>query len=94
MNHLVRARGIVGRAFPKLLRTEGGIRVDVSSWHEDIARELARGLRVVELDAHRSAINSAANTAAENHGRSKAEVMDAILELLPLPRARRRPRGR
>ena len=62
MNHNARAKTIVGRAFPKVLHFPGRrLRVDVSAWHPDLIREVARGLRQVERDARRIAIRSAAN---------------------------------
>jgi hypothetical protein len=61
VNHLARARGIVGRVMPRMVTTKKlGIQVDISRYHEELADAVARGLRQAERDARRSAILSAA----------------------------------
>lgn len=66
MNHTLRARGIVGRAMPKTLHLRGlKRRVDMSEWHEELTRAVARGLRQAERDAHRHAIVLAARRVDE-----------------------------
>jgi hypothetical protein len=65
MNHKARAATIVGRAFPKVMHLRDGGRVDMTGWIPDVVREVARGLRQVERDAHGHAIRSAANVVGE-----------------------------
>lgn len=58
MNHKVRAKGIIGRTFPKRLFVRDKRRtmaVDVTSWHAELEKAVAKGLHQVERDAKRIA---------------------------------------
>lgn len=75
MNHTVRARGIVGRAFPRVLFVKDGartLRVNVEDWHQELTRAVAKGLRQCEREANNTAIYSAANYVGKLHGRGVA----------------------
>jgi hypothetical protein len=79
MNHKARARTIVGRSMPRpLMRKLIG-----DSWIVNIEKEVARGLRQVELDARRIAIRTAANEIGERAMGSELRMkfVDAVLAL-------------
>lgn len=64
MNHRVRAKGLVGRAFPRKLLVRDGdrqLRIDVTAWHDELTKEVARGLRRVEMEAYRHGVSDALN---------------------------------
>lgn len=65
MKHMVRAKGIVGRAMPEKLVVRDGpkrvIHVDVTAWHKALIKAVAKGLRQAERDARVLAFGQAAN---------------------------------
>jgi hypothetical protein len=68
MNHKQRARGIVGGAMPPVIigrsiKTKRTSHIDVSGWHAEMTKAVARGLRQCERDAHNDAIRAAARRA-------------------------------
>ena len=58
MNHVTRAKGILGRCMQRPDQ-------QLLGWYPVLVKEVARGLRQCERDARLLAINQAANTAAD-----------------------------
>ena len=91
MNHVTRAKGILGRSMPNPDRYLLG-------WYPNFVEELARGLRQVERDARLLALNQAANAAAEANCSTDVPPLQracfrAVMQLHGPARTRRRRRG-
>lgn len=83
MNHKVRAKSIVGRSMPRPLAERL-----IPGWISNIEKEVARGLRQAERDAHRRAIALAANyifgigIGVDLPGPVRQRLSDGILKLM------------
>jgi len=64
VNHKLRAKSLVGRGIPPRIIVRDGprtLRVDVTDFQRNIAKEVARGLRRAEREAYRHGLSDAAN---------------------------------